>query len=467
MGICLIFYSFQLSTKSFAIIPYKIYLNSTNLFNSTYSKIINITWTERSNTQKPEKLFWYDDRSVIARTSDCDKYFKESVPVLGVHEEHENTSNAPLAFSHLVHSQSAILEVFLSIYFRPNNFYCIHVDKKSNITFKTAIANLIRCYSNKTKQGEIFTLSEIDSFSVDWGGNTMLKADLKCLSKLLELNQRKNQTFRWSHSASIAGSELPIVTYPSFRDKITQKLGTDLSSVESFVLPPENFFRLSVEQNKDSKAFQNGSLQENIFEISNPLNNSTIATSSYNSSNNNKIEFKVFKGIRNVILSSKDVDFLLNNEISKEFLNWFSKGSFTEEHFYSTVIRFHIDTQNSNSVLQNTSSEQIRQNSGGITFTSGNTLHGICPRFTDWYCSDCFGECYNAICNFNIKDLSKVQENSTECLIANKFNLDVDPSAVSQHWINIITKMSSEGNNDQRLSYWSNVKEKIYKLTKN
>ena len=81
--------------------------------------------------------------------------------------------------------------------------------------------------------------------------------------------------------------------------------------------------------------------------------------------------------------------------------------------------------------------------------------------------ADSFGEFYNSMCNFNIKDLSKVQENSTECLMANKFNLDVDPSAVSQHWINIITKMSSEGNNDQRLSYWSNVKEKIYKLTKN
>ena len=428
-----------------------------------------MTSTESSNTKKPEKLFWYDDQSVISRTSDCDKYFKESVPVPGVVEDytlHENTSNAPLAFSHLVHSQSAILEVFLSIYFRPNNFHCIHVDKKSNTTFKKAIANLIRCYSNKTKQGEIFTLSEVDSFSVDWGGNTMLKADLKCLSKLLELNQRKNQTLRWSHSVSIAGSELPIVAYSSFRDKITRKLGTDLSSVESFILPPENFFRLSDEQNKDSKSFQNGSLQENIFEISKPLSNFTNTTPSYNSSNNNKIEFKVFKGIRNVILSSKDVDFLLNNEISKEFLNWFSKGSFTEEHFYSTVIRFHIDTQNSNSVLQNTSSEQIRQNSGGITFTSGNTLHGICPRFTDWYCSDCYGECHNAICNFNIKDLSKVQENSTECLIANKFNLDVDPSAVSQQWINLITKMSTEENNDQRLFYWSKMKEKIYKLAK-
>ena len=128
-----------------------------------------------------KRQFWYDDQGVISRTSDCEKYFKQFVPVLGVDEEylfHENISSAPLAFSHLVHTQSAILEVFLAVYFRPNNFYCIHVDKKSSRIFKKAITNLINCYSNKTKHGKIFILPEIDSFSVHWGGNTMLKADL-------------------------------------------------------------------------------------------------------------------------------------------------------------------------------------------------------------------------------------------------------------------------------------------------
>ena len=68
---------------------------------------------------------------------------------------------------------------------------------------------------------------------MNWGGNTMLQADIKCLQKLLGLRQRRNAKSKWSHTVSLAGSELPIVTYSSFRNQITQKLGSNLSSVQS------------------------------------------------------------------------------------------------------------------------------------------------------------------------------------------------------------------------------------------
>ena len=66
-------------------------------------------------------------------------------------------------------------------------------------------------------------------------------------------------------------------------------------------------------------------------------------------------------------------------------------------------------------------------------------------------------------------DLDKITEDSTECLIANKFNLDVDPSAVSQQWINILAKMSKERKNadwENHRSYWTSVMAKILNLTK-
>ena len=64
----------------------------------------------------------------------------------------------------------------------------------------------------------------------------------------------------------------------------------------------------------------------------------------------------------------------MNDEISKGLLTWSTKGSCTEEHFYSTAIWFHVDKHNSNLVTQNMSTKEIRTNRGGITFTSGNTL---------------------------------------------------------------------------------------------
>ena len=420
-------------------------------------------WDKFFLTKSFKQKFWYHDEQVISRTKNCESYFTHFVPVP------LNDSGIPLAFSHLVHTQAAILEVFLSLYFRPNNYYCIHIDKKSNSKFKEAITNLVKCYSTKIKTGKIYILSEKDSFSVDWGGNTILKADLNCLSKQLEINHRISQTLRWSHSVSVAGSELPIVTYSSFRNEITEKLGQDLSAVESFSMPDENFKRLSDEQLRDIKNSSNGMLGKSVFEILSPLNQESRTSPTHNSSSNTKIGFRVFKGIRNVILSSRDVDFLLNNELSKNLLNWFSKGSFTEEHFYSTLIRFMFDNHDINFVTQNKSARKIRKNKGGITFTSGNTLHGICPRFTSWSCKDCFGKCRNGICNFSLQDLAKIQEESAECLIANKFNLDVDPEAVSNHWIKLLSKMLNKTMNNGikgRSYVWADAIQRVSELTK-
>ena len=454
-----------------------------NVYESVTSKntTIALTWN-KLETKIFKRQNWFEDQQVILRTSNCDGYFEHIFPVPGADEgflKHENDSNPPLAFSHLVHTQSCVLEVFLSVYFRPNNFYCIHVDRKANQDFQTAINNLVKCYSKKMKNGAIFTLPKSDSFSVDWGGNTMLKADLKCLAELLEQNHLNwirgiENIQKWSHSASIAGTELPLVTYSSFRNTITRKLGKDLSSVESFLLPQENLFRISDSQNKRLKILTNGIQDQNTFEMTNPLTKITNSTTSSNdTSNNQMIEFKIFKGIRNVILSSKDVDLLTNHEVAKEMLNWFSLGQFSEEHFYSTVIRFRLDDKNiTNSVIQDISADEIRRNRGGITFTSGNTLHGICPRYTDWGCTNCFGQCINSICNFHLQDLERIAKDSNEeCLIANKFNLDVDPNAVLQQWINILRKMFVEQMNDDGREnhslYWTNVMQKISFLVEN
>ena len=97
MGSWLIFCAFQLLMQSNYLISNELYFE----FEFQISKLT-------------KSQFWYDDQGVTSRTSDCEKYFKQFVPVLGVDKEYlfqENVSSTPLAFSHLVHTQSAILEV--------------------------------------------------------------------------------------------------------------------------------------------------------------------------------------------------------------------------------------------------------------------------------------------------------------------------------------------------------------------
>ena len=424
------------------------------------------------NVLKHYHINWFDDQAVVIRTNDCDAYF-DNIPALGADQEFLTNEDQvilgsnQLAFSHLVHEQATILEAFLSIYFRPNNFHCIHVDKKAKPAFKAAVRNIVKCYKKKVKHGSIFILPESESFSVEWGKNNMLKADLSCIRKLLQMKKDDGST-AWSQSISVAGNELPIVSYSSFYNKIYQYLGSDLSSVESFILPMNDSFRISETQNADRKISKDGIQEDNAYEIQNPLISLSKSESSKSSLDQKNIQFKVFKGARNVILSSKDADFIVNHQVAKVMLDWFSLGSFTEEHFYSTVIRFRMD--NNAIVSQNISAEKVRKNSAGITFTSGDTLHGICPRFTDWGCLNCFGQCYRTICNFHSLDLVKIDEDSTECLIANKFNVNVDPLAVSQQWIKVLRKsvigvIKDEGK--VQLDLLNNVMEKTYRLIMN
>ena len=55
---------------------------------------------------------------------------------------------------------------------------------------------------------------------------------------------------KWSHVITNAGSELPILTYSSFRQLIQQRLNSTESSVETFPIPPKNMFRVSEDMKK-------------------------------------------------------------------------------------------------------------------------------------------------------------------------------------------------------------------------
>ena len=127
---------------------------------------------------------------------------------------------------------------------------------------------------------------------------------------------------------------------------------------------------------------------------------------------------QVFKGLRSVVLSAKDADFLVNHPVSKQIYNWFEKCSMTEEHYYSSLIRVNVDPK-TKTVLQDTKR------------TREDILHGLCVRYTHWYYGvrmggktykrkACFGNYYHSICNFNLFDVQKLKEASEKCLIGNK-----------------------------------------------
>ena len=75
----------------------------------------------------------------------------------------------------------------------------------------------------------------------------------------------------------------------------------------------------------------------------------------------------------------------------------------------------------------------------------------------------CFGNFVHWICTFNLFDLEKLNEASKNCLIANKFSLDTDTSAVIVHWSNIISRSFEEtGKFSKTMKQYENGHEKNF-----
>ena len=175
-----------------------------------------------------------------------------------------------------------------------------------------------------------------------------------------------------------------------------------------------------------------------IFELPNPLQP------------NRSYTFQMFKGLKNVILHRSDADFMLNHPIGKQFHEWQKDSKIPEEYFYATLIRFRINKNNG----------EITQDVAPGTGTN-HTNQGICARYTKWQPKirnvntgivshthmNCNGKYINNICNFAASDLSKIDEENTNCLMGNKFNVKVDPNAIRAQFQTVYSKSINEAEN--------------------
>ena len=60
---------------------------------------------------------------------------------------------------------------------------------------------------------------------------------------------------------------------------------------------------------------------------------------------NGSFTMKLFKGLRSVILSTQDADFMVNHPLAKTFLEWEQTGRSPEETYYASLIRLKVDSE--------------------------------------------------------------------------------------------------------------------------
>lgn len=95
----------------------------------------NLTWQKFVNNSKTWDT---SEEAILNRTRDCTYYYDivpalfDNTDIIEFEGELMKDFGTSIAFNIMVHSQPGIFEFFLALYFRPDNHYVIHLDKKVN-----------------------------------------------------------------------------------------------------------------------------------------------------------------------------------------------------------------------------------------------------------------------------------------------------------------------------------------------
>ena len=127
----------------------------------------------------------------------------------------------------------------------------------------------------------------------------------------------------------------------------------------------------------------------------------------------NYIKEQLKKSSKNVALSRDMVNYTLNDDFSLKLQTIFQDSKIPDELFYGTLA-YHLG-------IESVPTDQF------------------CYRFSMWRSDYCKGRTIRGVCNFAIEDLEELRK--TNCLSANKFNIDVNSAAILCQAKNILNDL--------------------------
>jgi len=126
--------------------------------------------------------------------ADCTQYITQRRFIMQPLSSEE--ADFPLAFSIVMFCDVELFERLLRAVYRPQNMYCVHVDKKSASTVHHAVTAITSCFSN------VFIAQR--TVSVYWGTYSVLEPELICMEALLSYSRK------WRYFINLTGQEFPL-----------------------------------------------------------------------------------------------------------------------------------------------------------------------------------------------------------------------------------------------------------------
>ena len=206
----------------------------------------------------------------------------------------------PIAYSILMYESVEQTERLLRAIYRPHNAYCVHIDVSSSDAVKKAMASLVRCFHN------VFLVSR--PVDVIYNHFSRLEADMNCMEDLL------HHDINWKYFINLPNTEFPLKSNGEIVKIL--KIYNGSNDIEGITNPG----RMLKNRYKYSFTLQGTQVHKTSSEKSNPPHNITVV-----------------KGSAYGIFSKDFVEFLLNDQRAKDFLNWTRDILSPDEYYWATM----------------------------------------------------------------------------------------------------------------------------------
>lgn len=250
-------------------------------------------------TMKFRKRPRWTTQDYINMTRDCPSFIKNRKYIVEPLSKEE--AEYPIAYSIVVHHKIEMFDRLLRAIYRPQNFYCIHVDKKSENSFLLSVTGIVSCFSN------VFLASQ--SENVVYASWSRVQADLNCMRDLYSMNTD------WKYLINLCGMDFPIKTNLEIVRKLKSLMGENNLETERM---PAN----KKERWKKHYEVINGKLTNTGTDKTPP-----------------PLETPLFSGSAYFVVSRKYVGYVLENEKIHEFMEWTKDTYSPDEYLWATIQR--------------------------------------------------------------------------------------------------------------------------------
>ena len=216
----------------------------------------------------------------------------------------------PIAFEMLIYYKPVRIQQYIRLLknlYRPHNFYCFHIDKKSPAKWKQHVKSFASCFPNIVVAKK--------QIRVEYARSSILYAHMECFQELLTMSHE------WKYVISLHGTELPLMTNREIVETLVNLNGSN--AIQKGV----NAAGLKDESRKWLMYKVRSVYQGRWVE----LTNETLGAIPYNMS--------VYKSAAsaNSALSRAFVQFILNNKKAKAYKKFLENVHSGVEFFFPTM----------------------------------------------------------------------------------------------------------------------------------